>query len=733
MDQLSDLLSRHDVVLEGPSADSCGSVPLGNGDLAANVWCEGDRLGIHLATGDAWDAHGRLPKVGRLELAWERPVFAHCRQTLRLEAATVAVTGDGVQLAVWIDADARVLVVEGEGPAPSVRLHPWRAEPRPLSPKESHGIDRWLEPVLAAADELLACDQAVAWWRGNRQSLWGPVLRNESLGGWADSHQDPLLHRAVGGIAWGEGFVRGADGLLRHPGGHWRLLVAVASGRWPVEADACTALTAARTAASAADHAARRSAHQAWWSSFWRRSWIRIGWKVAPMIAEWGGQVERGWLLQRYVTACAGRGPFPIKFNGSLFTMDLGRLLPPGRSPELCDADSRAWGGCYWFQNTRLPYWPMLTAGDHEMLLPLFRMYRDMLPFCEHRTKAWYGHGGAFFPETLYFFGAYRSYDYGTERTGKPAGEPDSRWVGRYWCGALELLTLGLDRWAFTGDDGWFADDLLPLARAILRFYAEHYPRRPDGTLHITPAQSLETYQTGVEDPLPEVAGLRRVLPQLLAAVHPAIAAEDRSAWQALLDATPALPTGSDHEGTHLLPAAVYPRDKVDNLENPELYAVFPFRLYAVGRPGLDAARRTWDRRLFQDGGFGWRQDPIQAAYLGLAEHAWWLVRRNYANQHGEDIQLQGKIRFPAFWGPNFDWVPDQDHGGVSNMALQAMLLQYDGRRILLLPAWPRRIDVAFRLHAPGGTTVEAEWKDGRLTRLVVDPPERAADVELAT
>ena len=45
--------------------------------------------------------------------------------------------------------------------------------------------------------------------------------------------------------------------------------------------------------------------------------------------------------------------------------------------------------------------------------------------------------------------------------------------------------------------------------------------------------------------------------------------------------------------------------------------------------------------------------------------------------------------RFPAMWGPNFDWIPDQDHGSVMMIALQRMALQYEGNEIRLLPAWP--------------------------------------------
>ena len=49
-----------------------------------------------------------------------------------------------------------------------------------------------------------------------------------------------------------------------------------------------------------------------------------------------------------------------------------------------------------------------------------------------------------------------------------------------------------------------------------------------------------------------------------------------------------------------------------------------------------------------------------------------------------------GGSRFPAFWGPNFDWIPDQDHASVALIAPQTMLLQSEDRKILLLPAWPK-------------------------------------------
>ena len=97
-------------------------------------------------------------------------------------------------------------------------------------------------------------------------------------------------------------------------------------------------------------------------------------------------KVTEGYVLQRFVTACAGRGAYPIKFNGSIFTMDnpaedKGKDKVTGRNiVEPVSADFRAWGGQYWFQNTRPMYWARLAAGDFDMMQPLFRMYWNKLP-----------------------------------------------------------------------------------------------------------------------------------------------------------------------------------------------------------------------------------------------------------------------------------------------------------------------------------------------------------------
>ncbi|MCS7309934.1 MAG: hypothetical protein NZ741_06895, partial [Armatimonadetes bacterium] len=74
-------------------------------------------------------------------------------------------------------------------------------------------------------------------------------------------------------------------------------------------------------------------------------------------------------------------------------------------------------------------------------------------------------------------------------------------------------------------------------------------------------------------------------------------------------------------------------------------------------------------------------------------------------------------------------WIPDQDHGCGGMIALQTMLLQTDGDRILLFPAWHKEWDVSFRLHATGKTVVEGVWREGKLQLLQVTPARREKDV----
>lgn len=729
-----DSVDEAKVVWSSPSANAAGSMPVGNGDLGLNVWVEpdGDLL-LYVGKADAWDGFGRLLKLGRLRVALTPNPFRSgqpFRQELVLRNGAVEISagppGQRVDLRVWVDASRPVAHVEAEADHDldlRVSLESWRTAKRPLTPQESGGVDGLTkdEPAWVEADVLVpGLERQMLWYQRNQVSIYAATLRLQGLESYLGKARDPLLERTFGAAVQGAGLTNAGPAVLR----------SVQPGRqFAVQIHALTAQTA--TAHAWQDQLQRQvrrvaavpterawAEHQQWWQAFWERSWVR----VSGGAEDETGALTRGWHWQRYLIACCGRGAFPVKFNGAIFTID-GSFDPKGQYGDY-NADFRAWGGAYWFQNTRHIYWPLAAEGDLELRRPLFDMYLAALPLAEQRTQAYFGHGGAYFPETMHFWGAHLNnggLGYGWDRTGRPVWQTENQYIRFYWQGGLELVALALDEYAHTQDAAFARRTLLPLAVAVLRFHDQHWPRGADGRLRLEPAQVLETYWDAT-NPTPEIAGLRACLTPLLALPSSLVKRRQRAEWTRLLGELPDLPLRTENGQTLLAPAARL-AGEVHNRENGELYAIFPYRLYGVGRPDLELARATYFARKFPGYYCVWDYDGIVAAYLGLPEEA----RKQLAWR----FTYPGKrFRFPGIH--DGDWAPDVQNGSAAQMTLQSMLLQHDGRAIYLLPAWPREWDVEFKLQAPLNTTVECTYRAGKVAALKVSPESRAAEVVLA-
>ncbi len=424
-----------------------------------------------------------------------------------------------------------------------------------------------------------------------------------------------------------------------------------------------------------------------------------------------GLSIGQAYALQRWMTAICGRGAYPIKFNGSIFTVD-----PEYAGGPKLNADWRRWGDCYWWQNTRLPYFPMIARGDFEELQPIFRMYRDALKLCEARSAIYHNVKGAYFPETMTIFGTYANSDYGWNREGLQPKDVQSPWWQYAWQQGLELTALMLDYYEYTQDEAFLKRELIPMANAVLQYYDTRFKRSGSGELIISPTQAVETYWYDVVNDTPSTAGLHDVLNRLLRLSHQA--PENVAFWQKMLKAAPPVAV---KDGV-VQPAGSFKPQRT-NVENPELYAIWPFRIFGVGRPDLQTGMATFLRRP-ERASIGWQYDGQCAAIVGLGEEAGKILTGKVANTNGV-------FRFPVMWGPNYDWLPDQDHGSNIMLTLQTMVLQADGSKIFLLPAWPKAWDVSFKLHAPMRTTVECEYRGGKIFKLVVIPESRRHDIVL--
>jgi hypothetical protein len=295
-----------------------------------------------------------------------------------------------------------------------------------------------------------------------------------------------------------------------------------------------------------------------------------------------------------------------------------------------------------------------------------------------------------------------------------------SPWHKWEWVCGPELAYMLFDYYDYTLDEKFLKEKVIPLTVEVLKFFDEHYKVNKENELVMHPAMACETWWD-CTNPMPELAGLHSLTRRMLALSDNLLGEQNRTFCEKLSAKLPPLPTRDVDGKKAFAPATIYENKR--NIENPELYCVFPFRLASFEKDnrelGVNALNHRWNR-----GASGWRQDDIFMAYLGETKQA----KKNLISRCRNYDKAS---RFPAFWGPNYDWTPDQTHGGVLMKTLQAMILQPDpySRKVYVAPAWPEDWNCVFKLHAPYKTVIEGKVKDGKVIDLKVTPKSRRKDV----
>jgi hypothetical protein len=229
------------------------------------------------------------------------------------------------------------------------------------------------------------------------------------------------------------------------------------------------------------------------------------------------------------------------------------------------------------------------------------------------------------------------------------------------------------------------------------------------------------------------ISGLMALSQAVLDLPAKLLTAEQRAFCESFRKTLPSLPTRERRGHQTLAPAESWKSASTwDNIELPELYPVFPFHVFGVGKAGLQLARDTWEfsyEQPRQKRNFCWYQSLVYTADLGLTEQASEFAMAKFLWPNREKGAQSG-LRYPAFYDTfGFCQRPDFDHGGCAMVGLQEMLMQTVDRKILLFPAWPKDWDCEFKLHALLNTTVAGVLKAGKLEKLTVTPEARARDV----
>ena len=763
---VSALWSQHaNVIWNTPSRNSSESMPCGGGDIGMNIWVEEGDILFYLSRSGTFDENNCQLKQGRFRIRLFPSPFKDAkdfRQELKLKDGYVEVSAGGTQIQLWADVYHPVVHVEITNAQPlrtEVSYENWRYKERMIRKGEGQQCSyKWAPPkgAITTADFVSLSSKRklpgmtkkenllLFYHRNPEQTVFDIVVAQQGMENVKSQMMNPLKHLTFGGYLFGDNLEYTGTTDNIYAGTDYRAWN-FRSSKVSRKEQFCIVLHTEQTATveqweqdlqinlqriapqgkiSSKIVSQDKKQTRLWWNAFWQRSFIEPIGDTENKNDSDIKEITRNYTLFRYMLGCNAYGSVPTKFNGGLFTFDPCHI----DEKQAFTPDYRKWGGgTMTAQNQRLVYWPMLKSGDFDMMSSQFDFYNRMLKNAELRTQVYWQHNGACFCEQIENYGLPNPAEYGFKRPEWfDKGVEYNAWLEYEWDTILEFCQMILETKNYANAD---ITPYLPLIESSLTFFDEHYrqlaSRRGrkaldgNGQLVLFPGSACETYKM-TNNASSTIAALRTVL-------------ENYGKKDEMLKTIPPIPlryieikdslnpTASPELKQTISPAVSW--ERINNVETPQLYPVFPWRIYGVGKENLELARNTYfydPEAIKFRSHVGWKQDNIWAACLGLTEEAKRLTLAKLSN---------GPHRFPAFWGPGYDWTPDHNWGGSGMIGLQEMLLQTNGEQILLFPAWSKEWDIHFKLHAPGETTVEATLKDGKVTDLKVLPESRKKDI----
>ena len=732
-------MRSYDLVWESQSKSSAESMPLGGHSVGCNVWVEDDTLMLYFQRADGFDENGSLLKQGRIAVRFtENPFAADFQQRLVLKDGYVAIQGSFLSIRVWAQTDAPTVHIEIDSEKEvgvTAEYHNWRHEDRVFTDTLDFELTQCKEvmgytggPVVFHHDTIEPDSDTVSFWHQNDNSDLS--LEKEAMGqGFSEiaaGMYNPFHDRITGGRLSLPGMKFAGTEMGRYqttpykawryettaPVRHQHIFFVLHTGvesleEWQEEVGRLSIAAEGRV------DAARQEA-VCWWNRYFEDSYILID-SADPSDQMW--EIGRNYQLFRYMEGCNYYGVWPAKFNGGMFTYDPCLVLPDAAS---CTPDFRLWGGAtYTLQNQRLLFWPMLKSGNTEMMPQAFELFHRSLGNAKKRTKFFWGlEDAAFFPEQMGSYGICNTRDhYWGNHSGFPGAPP----IVNHYSSQIEISVMILEYYHYTGADisGYF-----DLFESVLNFFDKMFPENDEnGKMILYPGSALETY-VEVKNPVDCVAGLHRMLDDLLALPAELADHTKKARWQRLKDRIPPIPMRTE-QGRTVISYADSDQE-IGGPEFPELYPLFPYGQYGIARDGLQIARDTAVYAVRdpkeQLCHWSWHQVGIQYARLGMLPECVDYLKKKLGN---------ADTRCPVFWGPGRDWTPDNNWGGSGEIQLQEMVMQTDGDRIFITPCWPESADLRFKLHAPKNTTITCQVEKGCVTVLEVQPEIRRGDISV--
>ena len=771
----------YNVVWNTPSQNASGSMPLVGGDIGCNVWVENGDLLLYVQRSGSLSENGEYLKIGRFRIGLNpNPFVAEntFRQELKLKDGYLEIEAkknekQDVSIKLWIDVFSPVIHIDVETANKTeitVAYESWRTENKELKARGDGLFERFIcfnldgypGKVVRVKDEIQYHQNGILFYHRNPKDKLIPdiLVEQQGLRDYKNEIFDDIQNRTFGGYVYGDNLIPAGTSegeyqitpykswLLKSVNARKEHNIYIATHIKQDENLEDWKKNLFQTVENSKENPQQAfEATTSWWNKFWERSYIIIN-PENPDTASPVWQMGRNYQLFRYQLGGNIHGEYPTKFNGGNLNYDpvlIGDMYQ-------YEPDWRQWGGAvHTAQNQRLLYWPMLKAGDFDAIIPQFELYRKGLPGAKARVQRHFGHGGAVFTEYMNAPGLVLGSGWGWNKEGHrgrgeeiPFGDERAtadrgynsfvekgiqanQSCAYHWESQLEHAYMIMEYHRFTGND---ISKYIPFIKESVKFFDEHYqlrqkkrngkPLDENGKLILYPSTSCETFR-GATNPIDLLSGLNACLYSLLALDERYVTSDEKTYYKEYLSRIPNYPIGEENGLIYFKPADSWM--SVKNVELPQFYPLFPFNQFKLGDSEIEYFKNAYKLAPDYKGMVkSWHQEGIQFARMGMTKEA--------AEYNIKKLQDSPR-RFPTFWGPGHDWVPDHNWGGSGMIGLQEMLMQTIGDKIILFPAWPKEWDVDFKLHAPQNTVVEVVYRNGETKKLKVTPKERERDVIL--
>lgn len=452
-------VSQYDLVYKSPPFDPMQGIALGNGDVAALVWCEDSRIIIVLNKCDLWDDSntGKFEtwdekydyyttqrQACRIEIDFKFPVFntlylSDFKARLNLADATLNLSGSSpfgdLNMKAFIDYQTGILFCD-------------------------LGSSFHEDVPIQISVERFGSRTFSMWYTRMRRDVMIGLAGTEAI---ADGSGMFLTQKLSGGKFAVGGTVINSNGLkvnylrehshcasIQISGNHKKSVQLAFAVTSPGNGDPVAVVKTMLTSAHEKGLEPFSQSHEKSWKSIWNRSFMDYG----------DDYLNNLWYLTMFYANASQGGKYPGRFNSGLWSWN---------------HDIQQWN-FYFHWNQQQLYWPLNAAGYHNLVAPYLDYRFNSLRFAKKDAKEFYNADGAFISDVTNRNG-YNRMDANVKDNHTPVAE------------------IALDFWRqylFTSDKKYLKEKALPFILEAARFFESLFVKERDGLYHAKEGNGYE-------------------------------------------------------------------------------------------------------------------------------------------------------------------------------------------------------------------------------------------------